>query len=295
MSRKALSLTRSWSAVTLFAIGGGLHPSFAKTIEVRCSLPGHSIGRALERAESGDVISVQGTCQEKVVITTGHITINGFGSGIVRGGGPANQVFNPLIRIDGAQGVTIRGLRVENSPGEGILAEDGAAISLLNVALRNNTVGLAAAEGSTAELVDSTIDGNAAGVGLLTSSSLVLKGRVSVSNNQDIGFDITGNSTVEIRGAQVDVNNNARHGMSFDGSRLVLLGIPQSQGSSLSLRGNGGNGILLGQSSRSSGREQNQYLEQSWLRYPCSAGGAHSQPSGSGVVPDRRESDRGRF
>jgi hypothetical protein len=100
-------------------------------------------------------------------------------------------------------------------------------------------------------VADSTIENNLAGVGLLTGSSLILKGKVTVSNNQDIGFDITGNSTVEIRGAQVEVNNNARHGMTFDGSRLVLLGIPQSQGSSLTLNGNGANGILLGQSSMS--------------------------------------------
>jgi hypothetical protein len=251
MRRKTLFFTRFSSVLTLFAIGGALCPAHSRTIEVRCGTPGHSIERALGHAQAGDVISIQGICDETVSITTGHITLDGLGSGAVRGAGPTGQVFNPLIAIEGAQGVIIKRLRVENSPGEGILVENGAGVLLQSITLRSNTVGLAVAAGSTAELADSTLESNLAGVGLLTGSSLVLKGRVNVSNNQDNGFDITGNSTVEIRGAQVEVNNNARHGMTLDGSRLVLLGIPQSQGSSLTLNGNGANGILLGQSSLS--------------------------------------------
>jgi nitrous oxidase accessory protein NosD len=251
MKRKRLFVTRLSAMLTLFGVGGALCPADTKTIQVQCGVPGRSIGLALEQAQPGDVISIQGTCEEKVTITTEHITLDGLGTGAIRGAGLAGEVFNPLIAVDGAQGVIIRGLRVENGPGEAILVENGSAVSLTNLTLSGNTVGLALAAGATAELADSTIENNLTGVGLLTGSSLVLKGRVIVSNNQDIGFDITGNSTVEIRGALVEVNNNARHGMTLDGSRLVLLGIPQSQGSSLTLNGNGANGILLGQSSLS--------------------------------------------
>jgi nitrous oxidase accessory protein NosD len=226
MNSRILRVT-TFEVFALFAVGVQC-PSYSKTIEVRCALPGDNLTRALERADPGDVISIRGTCDEKVTIKTDHITLDGHGTAIVRGtGGPGDgsRLFDALITIDGAQGVSIKGLRVEASPAEGILAQNGAAISLLNIASRSNTVGLAVASGSTAELVDSTIDGNLAGVGVLTDSSLILKGRVSVINNQDHGFDITGNSTVEIRGAQVNASNNARHGMTFDGSRLILLGI----------------------------------------------------------------------
>ena len=244
-------MKRYSSVLTLLVAAGGPYLGHSKTIEVRCAVPGQSIGMALQRAEPGDLVSIQGTCNERVTIKTGHITLDGHGTAIVRGSGLANQVFNPLIAIEGAQGVVIKGLRVESGPGEGILAQNSAGISLSNVTLRNNTVGLAVAAGSTAELADSTMDGNLIGVGLLTGSALVLKGKVAANNNQDNGFDITGNSTVEIRGAQVEANNNARHGMTLDRSQLIILGILQSQGSSLTLNGNGANGMILGQSSLS--------------------------------------------
>jgi hypothetical protein len=252
MRAKTVFFTRFSSALTLFAIGGVLCPAYSKTIEVRCAVPGQSIRMALERAEPGDVISILGSCNESVTITTGHITLDGLGTGAVRGAGAAGHVFNPLIAIEGAQGVIIKDLRVENSPGEAILVENGAGALLKGVTLRGNTVGLAVIAGSTVELTDSTLDSNLTGIGVVTGSSLVLKGRVSVSNSmEDVGINITGNSTLEIRGAQVEVNNNARHGMTLNGSQLVLLGIPQSQGSSLTLNGNGANGILLDQSSLS--------------------------------------------
>src|SRR5262245_48975372 len=108
MTKKTRLFTHFSNVLTLFAIGGTLCAAYSKTIEVRCGVPGHSIGTAVEHAQPGDVISIQGTCNEKVTIRTNHITLEGLGTGAVRGTGPAAEVFNPLIAIEGAQGVIIK-------------------------------------------------------------------------------------------------------------------------------------------------------------------------------------------
>ena len=194
-------------------------PCEGRTIAVHCDAHGHSIKRALRHAQPFDVIQIHGTCREKVRITTEHLTLDGLGTAVVEGDGAAFEVFNPLIGVDGARGVVIRGLRIQNGPGEGILAENGAAVSLMNLVLHGNTVGLAVAASSTVELTDATIEQNAAGVAVLTESSLVLKGAIVSRNNDEHGFDVTGNSTLEIRGAQIQATNNGRHGITLDGWR----------------------------------------------------------------------------
>jgi hypothetical protein len=223
--------------------------SYAKTLQVQCGMPGQTIEKALTQADPGDTIYIQGTCTGPIIITTDYITIDGGGTAVIQGAGLAFTLFDPLIGVSGAQGVAIQSLRVENAAGEGIAAQNGAAISLTNVTLRGSTIGLAVSANSTAELAGCTIENNFIGVDLFTGSSLVLKGKVVASNNMRNGMDVTGNSTVEIRGAQLEANNNGGQGITLDQSQLVLLGFPPSQGSSISASGNKGSGILVGQSS----------------------------------------------
>jgi hypothetical protein len=158
----------------------------------------------------------------------------------------AFQVFHPLVGIYGAQGVVIRGFRVENGPAEAVAAQNGAAVSLSNMILRGSTIGLLVAANSTAELADSTMEGNFVGADMFTGSSIVLMRRVVASNNLANGFDVTGSSTIEIRGAQVEANHNGGQGITLSDSQLLLLAFPPSQGSSVTTNGNRGNGILVG-------------------------------------------------
>src|SRR5262245_4668655 len=161
MKWKTRFCTHFSSLLVLFAIGGVLCPAYSKTIEVLCGVPGQSIGKALEHAQPGDVILIRGTCNEKVTVTTGHITLDGLGIGTVRGAGSTTpEAFNPLVAVEGAQGVIIKGLRVENGPGEAILIENGAAASLKTLTLQGKTAGLVVDAGSPAELAGSRMDSN---------------------------------------------------------------------------------------------------------------------------------------
>jgi hypothetical protein len=217
----------------------------AKTLEVRCEVPGHSIGKALEIAQPGDIIAIQGICSEHVTITTDHVTLDGGNAAVIRGSGMAFELFHPLVGIHGAQGVVLRGVRIEDGPAEAVAVQNGAAAALVNVALRGSTIGLMVAANSTVELMDSSVEDNFVGVDMFTSSSLVLKGSVAANSNLRNGIDVTGSSTVEIRGAQVEANQNGGQGITLTGSEMLLLGFPPAQGSSITANGNGSNGIVI--------------------------------------------------
>jgi hypothetical protein len=80
-----------------------------KTIQVNCN-GGQTINNALQKANPGDTIQVQGTCNEAVsLISPNHdrLKIDGLGTAIIDGGG-----LN-AITIDGAQGVIIDGFTIE--------------------------------------------------------------------------------------------------------------------------------------------------------------------------------------
>ncbi len=101
-------------AVMVMAVAS---PALAGTMKVNCD-KGGTITKALENAKRGDTIQVTGTCKERVTITTDRLTLDGQGSAILDGGGgfKANAVFERVITIDGARGVTITGFTVQHGP-----------------------------------------------------------------------------------------------------------------------------------------------------------------------------------
>ena len=104
-----------------------------KTIQVNCNA-GQTINSALERANPGDSIQVQGTCNETVTLFSPNhdrLKIDGLNSAIIDGGG------QNVITINSAQGVTINGLTVQNG-NDGIIGRGGAAFTVENVTVSNN-------------------------------------------------------------------------------------------------------------------------------------------------------------
>jgi hypothetical protein len=86
---------------------------------------------------------------------------------------------------------------------------------------------------------------------IFTSGTAVLKGSIAITDNLSSGIDINGQSMLEIRGGQVQVNNNGGTGIVMGGSQLAIFGFAEAQqpGSSLTVNGNAGSGILVGTSS----------------------------------------------
>ena len=170
-------------------------------IRVDCGA-GQTIGRALKHAQPGDSIVVTGTCHERVVITTDRITLEGRGAAVMDGGGGSPTEFSGVITIDGARGVVVAGLTIQNGPGEGILGRRGAAFVVRDATVRDNSsTGIAVGESSTAEIRDCILERNAAGIDVFTGSSAVLKGTIDVADNTLGGVAINGTSIIEIRGA----------------------------------------------------------------------------------------------
>lgn len=240
-------------SLTLLAALGGFSPAAAQSLfPVNC--PGTTISGALRFAKAGDTIRVAGVCKERVRITTDQITIEGLATAVLDGAGvgPAAPEFNALVTIDGARGVTLKRLTIQNSSGEGVLGQNGASFRVENTTVQDNGfTGIAVSSGSTAELTNCTIRRNGIGMDIFTSGAAVLKGSIAITHNLSSGIDLNGQSMLEIRGGQVQVNDNGGTGIVMGGSQLAIFGFTEAQqpGSSLTVNGNTASGILVGTSS----------------------------------------------
>jgi hypothetical protein len=220
--------------------------------EVNCST-GKSVTDVLAKAEPGDTILITGACTERLAITTDRIRLDGQGSATLNGGGSAGGSFAGVIAIQGAHGVVIKGLTIQNGP-NGIAATGGAAFEVNNSVFQNNTgSGILISGGSTGELTNCTMQKNGAGVNVLTGSSLILKGTILATGNLGNGISIGGGSMLEIRGAAVQASNNMVNGLSMSGAQAAIWAFTESQGSSITATGNGFAGIGIAEANFQSG------------------------------------------
>jgi hypothetical protein len=222
----------------------GASPALARTLKVNCNTGG-TITKALENAKRGDTIQVTGTCKERFTITTDRLTLDGQGSAILDGGGgfKANAVFEGVITIDGARGVTIAGFTVQGGP-DGITCKRGAACLVRNSILQDNAdEGLQVSENSTAEVTDSTFRRNGEwGIVVFDNSSLLFHGTVSLTNNGKSGLGVIFTSTVgSFSGATIHLDNNAHHGILALGSFVHI----DRKGGTVTMNNNKKNGVGL--------------------------------------------------
>jgi hypothetical protein len=210
---------------------------------------GQSINKALSQAKPGDTIHIKGTCHERVVITQ-RVTLDGGASATIDGAGvaqaqavqgqTASPEFEGLVVIDGVAGVHLIGLTIQNSATNGIVAARGAAVTLRNITTQNNALtGLVVIDNSTAEASDCVTRSNRLGFDVVTNSSLILKGAFASTNNATNGGDINGESIVELRGAQVTLNDNQQFGViAGSSSHVAIFGWDAANGSTLTASGN---------------------------------------------------------
>ena len=229
------------AVVTLLVAG----PALAKdVIKVDCNKE-KTIKDALKQADPGDTIRVTGVCHERITIKTNDVTLDGQGSAVIDGGAAGPIEFSGVITIDGVQGVKLVGLTVQNGRGEGILGRRGAAFQVERTIVQNhpNSSGIAVADHSAAELTDVTLQQNAGGLDVFTSSSAVLRGAIAITQN-GAGITINGLAVVEIRGANVNASDNGV-GVVVGSGQLAIFGFAASAGSTLNASGNGFAGIIV--------------------------------------------------
>jgi Right handed beta helix region len=182
---------------------------------------------------------VTGVCTERVVIQTDRLTIDGEGTAVLSGtpGGPLD--FNAVLTVDGARGVVIKGLTVQNSPAEGILGLRGAAFSVVDTQVRDNAfTGISVGDGSTADLTDIVIQRSNPGLDVYNNSSAILHRSIAITHNTGNGVEINGLAVVEIRGAKVNASDNAGSGVAVGSGQLAIFGLPSSAGSALTASNN---------------------------------------------------------
>jgi hypothetical protein len=244
----ALALIASMSATSL--AGEWKEPSgshHGKTYHVDCDKPNRSLARTVKRARPGATIEVKGTCNERIHITRGPLTIDGHGSAVIDGTSvpPDDVEFNGLITVDAAQGVTIRGLTVQNNPAEGVLGVGGASLTLEDVNLLGHFRGVLLSS-SSAELDGVTITGGAVGFQAVTGSSVAVTGDVDVSMVLTEPFTLI-DSSGEVRGGHLNIHDNLAiwNLIVVGGSTLTILGYEVSAEGEISVTSNQGAGILL--------------------------------------------------
>jgi hypothetical protein len=218
--------------------------AFAQPVHrVKCA-GGSDIAMALKVAKPGDLIRIQGICRESFVVTTDHLTIEGVDGAIIQGQGGGPTLEFSQLKVSGAQDVIIRNLTVQDSPGVAIQAANGSAALLENVTVRRSAIGVLAYITSSARLKGVSAVENFVGIIASSNSSIQLLGEVRANSNQGNGFDINGNSSVEIFEARIQANNNGNRGMTLDDSQLILPG-GTAPGSSFTADGNTRSGILV--------------------------------------------------
>jgi hypothetical protein len=230
-------------ALPIVAQGQSIHREGQSVHRVRCA-GGKTIVNALRVASPGDTIRLDGLCRESFVVSTDHITIEGDGHATIQGAGGSPDPNIVQVKVSGAQGVILRNLTVQDSAGVAIQVDNGAAALLDNVTVRRNTIGFLAYVSASARLKNVTAVENFVGIIASLNSAIQLIGEVRANNNQGNGFDIHGNSSVEIFEARVQANNNGNRGMTLDGAELVLPG-GTGPGSSFTADGNTRTGILV--------------------------------------------------
>ena len=220
-----------------------------KIQEVDCG-KGETINTALSKADPGDTIRVTGSCRERVVITTDRLSLIGLPGATIQGGTFIQpSAFSGLVTVDGARGVRISGFTIQGSRAEGVLSIHGAAFSVEGAIVQDNLgEGFTAGEGSAVELTNCTIRRNHAGLDVFTGSSAVLLGEISITDNKgDVGIYVGGTSTLEIRGAKVQVSNSPVGVVVDSGGHLAFFTFPGdvAKGGSLNVSGNTVAGITI--------------------------------------------------
>ena len=217
-------------------------------IKVDCD-KGKTIKDALKHAEPGDTIRVTGVCTERVVIKTDRITLDGAGTAVLdgAGGGPTGFGEGGVLVIEGAHGVLIKGLAVQNGNSHGISGRDGATFAVHDSTVRDIAgAGILVLNNSFAELRNVVVQrAGAIGIVVENTSTAVLKGSISSTASGSHGIAVQSGSTLELRGASVQSTENGGGGVDVVDSQLVIFGFPESQGSTLIADRNSTDGIFV--------------------------------------------------
>ena len=176
-------------------------PAAADTI-LDCSRG--SLAHAVEHAYARNrVITFTGACDGPIVIRLDGVTLRGVGAASIDGGG------HDAVTVAGASGVVMTGIEIRNG-GNGILAINGAHLSLSELNVHDNTAsGVSLQGGSSAVLRDVTTGQNGVnGLDVRSGSAATVNGTLTAEGNRVFGIVVNGGSFT-ISDATVAATRNA--------------------------------------------------------------------------------------
>ena len=208
-------------AISLALLGLGLtvvSRAAAETITVDCDT-GAAVGSVFARLKPGDVVLVQGTCRENILIQAGvnHVTLDGQGKGTIH----APDSRQPAVQVLGRE-ITIKGLTVTGGQ-FGIAINRGATAIVEGNTMQNAALsGLEVSQNSFARVVNNSIRQNQSHGVLVLGSASVHFGVMQtgdrvpqpnvVANNGADGIMVLRSSTARIIGNTI--SGNRRHGLT---------------------------------------------------------------------------------
>jgi parallel beta-helix repeat protein len=218
--RRALLVAKQVGVVIVF-LGLGLTAASrvaAETATVDCNTGG-AVGPTLARLKPGDVLLVQGTCRENILIQAGinHVILDGQGKGTIHAPDPRQ----PAVQVLGRE-ITIKGLTVTGGQ-FGIAINRGATAIVDGNTMQNAALsGLEVSQNSFARVVKNNIRQNQSHGVLVLGSASVHFGVMQtgdrvpqpnvVENNGGDGIVVLRSSTARIIGNTI--SGNRRHGLT---------------------------------------------------------------------------------
>jgi hypothetical protein len=170
---------------------------------------------------------------KKKEATTGDVIVDGGGQDV--------------ITIDGARGIIIEGLSIQNGA-MGIYVKFGATVAINSTILNDNTRwGIYIGDNSTAQINGLTVMRSGMdGIRLHASSSADITGTIISNNNSRAGILISNNSDITFFEATVETSDNGRGLWTIINSSIFFY---QSKLTAKNNKDNNGQGIKIGDSS----------------------------------------------
>ena len=190
----------------------------AATVTVDCTAGG-AVGPILNGLKTGDVLLVQGTCQENILIQAQlqHITLDGQRKATIKAPDPGQ----PAIQVLGRE-ITIKGFTVIGGS-FGIAINRGATAVIDGNTIENATnTGLEVSQNSFARIVNNTIErsgqngifvlgSSSAHIGVMSTGDTIPQPNV-IQNNSGDGIQVLRASTARI--ISNTISGNQRNGLT---------------------------------------------------------------------------------
>ena len=255
----------------------------AATVNVDCNTGG-AVGRILSGLTTGDVVLVQGTCQENILLQAQlqHITLDGQHKATIKAPDPSQ----PAIQILGRE-ITIKGFTIIGGS-FGVAVNRGAtAVIDANTIQNAANTGLEVSQNSFARIINNTIEhsgqngifvlgSSSAHIGVLSTGDTVPQPNV-IQNNGGDGIQVLRASTARIIGNTL--SGNQHNGLMVQqASHADVAGNTFNRNGLHGIRVVGNSGVNLADSAMHLFEQPNTTT----YRTGCLASGARSAPMSKG-------------